>query len=118
MRVVFLEVISERKGHNRKPSIVVRAVIPRLVLRLALLILVITFFSMNITDLWTISGVFNMDVRTYATIPACMLECTAEKTGICESILHYAAISGEPQVNEIVVLCNDLRTWPREVQGI
>lgn len=51
MRVVFLEVISEREGHDRESSVVVRAVVTRIIRRLALLVLVITFLPVYITDL-------------------------------------------------------------------
>ncbi len=55
MRIVFLEVVAERKCHDREACIVIRTGFAFDIRLLSFLILEFTLFAVNIADLLTVS---------------------------------------------------------------
>ena len=72
-------------------------------MRFALLILVIAFLPVNIAD---------------ASVPRGGLQRFAKDACVCQGVLHDRSVSIEAQVDQVVVLSDDLRTGPREIQRI
>lgn len=56
MRILLLEVIGEGERNDREAGVVISAVLARVILGLVLLILVVAFLPMNVTDLLAVSG--------------------------------------------------------------
>lgn len=53
---------------------------------------------------------FAMDVAN-ADIPPTGLNCLTQKSCIGQTVLHNFSETIESKVNEVVILCDDLRTW-------
>lgn len=90
-----MEVVCERESNDGKTGIVTRTRIILILLGLALDILQITLLTVDIGN---------------ATIPASVLECSTQQTRVGQCVSHDVTVSGEAEVNQIVVLRNDLCT--------
>ncbi len=58
-----------------------------------------------------------MDVAE-AGVPACGLEALGEDASVGEAVLHDFTVAGEAEVDEVIVLHDDLRAGPGEVEGV
>ena len=54
----------------------------------------------------------------HARVPARGFEAFAQESRVCHAVLHDGSEAVEAQVDQIVVLCYYLRSWPGEVQRV
>jgi hypothetical protein len=85
--VLLLEVVCERESDYGKTSVVGCAILALVVLLLALLELEVTLLAVDVTD---------------TAEPAGVLQRPAQQARIGECVLHDAAESIEPQVDQVV----------------
>lgn len=89
MRVVFLEVIREPKGNNREASIVICTCGAILILWLAFLVLVVSLFAMNVTDLGVVNAGY-MGVIHMKDIRIGTIQCSQARDSISARLPAYS----------------------------
>jgi hypothetical protein len=111
--VVFVELVGEREGYDGKTGVVVCAILPFIVLLLALFELEVTFLAVDVTDTAVPALYREVSICLYGSSARSMysvFERSAQQPRIGQHVLHNSAVSGEAQVDQIVVLCDDLST--------
>jgi hypothetical protein len=111
--VVFLELVGEREGYDGKTSVVVCAILPFIVLLFALFELELAFLTMDVTDTTVPTLYCKVSMCLYgssARSTYSVFERSAQQPRIGQHVLHNSAVSGEAQVDQVVVLRDDLST--------
>lgn len=103
--VVPLEVVREAKGHDRQPGIVLGARLP--------LLAVFNFRRAFVVVLSPLA----VDIA-HANIPPGLFQRFAQQPRVREAIFHDVSEAFKAKVDEVVVLRDDLRARPREVEGV
>lgn len=98
MGEILLEFIREPKGYDWKSCIIVGTS------------LVLSAKDDSFRAFEVMFPLFAMDVAN-AYIPPTSLNCLTKKSCIGHAVLHNFSETTESKVNEVVVLCDDLRTW-------
>ena len=103
VRVLLLEVVGEREGHDGQAAVVVCAGLAVFALvRLALLVLGLALWAVDVAD---------------AAVPACGLEGFGQQARVGHGVLHDSAVAIETEVDEVVVLGDYLSAGAGEVEG-
>ena len=50
--------------------------------------------------------------------PTSRFKTLRKEAGVCETVFHYLTIAFKAEVDQVVVLHNDLRAGPREIESI
>jgi hypothetical protein len=103
VRVFLLEIVGETERHDRQTGVVVCARLAVFAfVRLAFLVLQLALGAVDVA---------------HAAVPAGRLERFGQQAGVCEGVLHDAAVAFEAEVDEVVVLGDYLGAGAGEVEG-
>lgn len=105
MAIIPLEILRETEGHDRQAGIVLGARLPFLA--------VFDFRRAFVVVLSPLA----VDVA-HANIPPSLLQRLAQQPRVRKAVLHDVPEAFEAEMDEVVVLRDDLRAGPREVEGV
>lgn len=103
--IILLEVFRETKGDDRQAGVVLGTRLP--------LLAVFDFPRAFVVVLPPLA----VDVA-HANIPPSLLQRFAQQPCVRKAVLHDVPEAIKAEMDEVVVLCNDLRAGPREVKGV
>jgi hypothetical protein len=103
VRVILLELVGEAESNHRQTGVVRLA-------RVAFVVLLLAWHELEVSLL-------PVDIRD-TSVPPGMLQSSTQQPSIRQHVLHDAAVAGETEMDEVVVLCDDLCSRAREVECV